>query len=131
MSRVARQQYVPDYELYNTHYSGAGIPVFRGTHQDGSGLISDIFRKAIPILKPLAQTATKALIKTGARALTDIVTGSDVKSTLRKRALEGLKEVGRDVGGQIITGSSQGKKRKRVKARNERELLTIFLTNQQ
>ena len=107
-----RVPYIPDRSVYKLHYNsaGGGLPVFRGVYQDGSGLLSNIFRSALPILK----SAGKTLLKSGARALTDVVEGKDIKTAIKHRGVEGLKTVGRDMLGRAETALRQTGGRRRV-----------------
>lgn len=110
-----RVHYIPsNRDLYLTHYRQAGgrLPVFRGAYQDGSGLLGDLFRSAIPLLKSTALSAGKTLFSSGAKVLSDIARGKDVKSSVARRGMEGLKEVGRDVLSRTI-GAKKTRKRQR------------------
>lgn len=120
-----RVPYIPNPSAYKNFYSGAGLPVFQGTYQDGSGLLGNIFRTALPILKPFIATAGKTLLKSGAAALQDIISGErDVKTALRTRGLEGLKQVGSDIGKRFLGNGQQQKGGQRRTARRKRTLTT-------
>lgn len=113
-----RVPYVADPDIYKEYYSGSGLPIFRGTYQDGSGLFSSIGKFAFPLLKNFAKSAGKTLLRSGAQALSDVVSGeSDIKSVLRQRGLESLKEIGKTTTGQILNAidgkQSGGRRRKR------------------
>lgn len=100
MSPYARGRavYVPNRSIYHQHYTstGGGLPVFKGVYQDGSGLLSNIFRFALPILKSTGKT----LLSSGVNALSDVMGGKDVKSAIKQRSVEGLKNVGNDMIGR-------------------------------
>lgn len=93
-----RVPFIADASLYKDYYRGGNLPVFRGVYQDGSGILGSFFRSAIPILKPILASVGKTLLSTGATALNDVLTGeSNIKTALKKRGVEGLKTVGRDL----------------------------------
>ena len=89
---------------YYLNQSGGGIPVFRGaTRQRGYGLggiFSNLFRRIAPVLKNVAKTAGKQLVKTGANFVTDVIDGK----TLKKAALSNLSS-----GGQQLVSSLSSK----------------------
>ena len=77
----------PKYTHHTLHY-GSGLPVFRGElYQQGyglGGLLSGLFRAAIPFFKPLAKAATpflkrsaktigKSALKAGTNILSDAI----------------------------------------------------------
>lgn len=118
--RRTRVPYVPNRDLYLQHYrqtGGGNLPVFKGVYQDGSGLLGDIFRAALPMLRSSALSAGKTLLSSGAKALSDIVSGRNVKKAVTDRGLEGLKEIGRDVASRAVRafGKSQRGGRQRRK----------------
>jgi hypothetical protein len=85
-------------KLHHLHY-GSGHPVFKGDlMQEGYGLggiISGLFRRAIPIFAPIlkegAKTIGKVALKTGRNVLADVVNDkSSFKDSLRKRVGEAL-----------------------------------------
>lgn len=123
----SRVTYIPNRDLYRNYYrlSGAGLPVFHGIPQNGSGLLSDIFRMAMPILK----SAGRTILSSGADVISDIVSGKDLKSSVTNRGLQGLRTVGRDIastisgkhqGGRVRPASKKTRKRRiqKVKTRN-------------
>lgn len=98
-----RVPYIADPSLYKDYYRGAGLPAFRGTTVDGSGLLGNFLRSALPIIKPFAISAGKNLLRSGAAALSDVVSGEkDVKTDLKQRSLEGLKHVGKDISSRLL-----------------------------
>lgn len=131
-----RVTYIPNRQLYQDHYrvvGPSGLPVFHGVYQDGSGLLSNIFRAALPILKSSAISAGKTLLSSGAKAFSDVVAGRDIKSTVTHRGMEGIKEVGRDIatrtanalsrqhrGGRAIGGGG-GASKSRVRKRKPKQ----------
>lgn len=124
-----RVPFIPNRALYENHYRlrGGVLPVFRGTYQDGSGLLSNLFRSALPILKSTALSAGKTLLKSGADVLSDISSGrADIKTAIKQRGMEGLKSVGRDVLGRTVGAIREqtGGKRKRKKLVGKRRGMT-------
>lgn len=81
---------------HKVHY-GSGFPVFQGQiRQDGyglGGLLSGIFRAAVPMLKPIAKGLAKTALKTGGRVLSDVVGGKrSFGDSLRTRVSETMDE---------------------------------------
>lgn len=106
MYRRSRAPYVPNREMYLNHYrqrGSGGLPVFKGVYQDGSGLLTNFFRAVLPILRSTAASAGKTILSTGAKTLSDIVSGKSVKRAVTERGIEGLKDIGRDVAGRAVT----------------------------
>ena len=96
---------------YYLNQSGGGIPVFRGaTRQRGYGLggiFSNLFRRIAPVLKNVAKTAGKQLVKTGANFVTDVIDGK----TLKKAALSNLSSGGQQLVSSLSSKLSTKKKR--------------------
>ena len=63
--------------------TGGSIPVFRGlTRQRGygiGGIFSKMFQSIAPVLKNVARSAGKQLVKTGANFITDVIDGNNSK----------------------------------------------------
>ncbi len=102
-----RVPYIPNGDAYRAHYgAGSGIgDVFKGdAYQDGYGLggvLASLFRKAMPILTTAAKTVGKNLLRSGANVVSDIVSGKqDLGSSLKRRGIESLQNVVKDVIGQ-------------------------------
>lgn len=123
-----RVPYVVNPDLYRDYYRGSGLPVFKGSYQDGSGLLSSIARFALPLLKGFAKSAGKTFLRSGAQALSDVVSGEkDIKTALRQRGLESLKQIGKNTSGQILNAidgkQTGGRRRKRKRTtRNTRNI---------
>ncbi len=101
---MVRISYVPNRETYRNHYgAGGGIPgVFKGDiYQDGygiGGVIASLFRRVLPVIASTAKSAGKTLLRSGARVLSDVVSGErDLKSSLREHGIEGLKSIVTDI----------------------------------
>lgn len=98
-----RVPYIPSPADYKLHYrqTGGALPVFRGLpHQQGYGLgniLSLIGKTVVPIMKNVGKRFLKTGLKAGRAALSDVIEGKDIKSSLKKRALEGLKEAGKSI----------------------------------
>ena len=98
--------YVADPLLYRQHYGGA-IPVFRGTiYQEGYGLGSlfgSVLRSVLPALKSTAISAGKTLLRSGAQAVGDVLSGErNVKEAIRKRGMSGLKTVRKNITARVL-----------------------------
>ena len=89
---------------YYLNQSGGGLPIFHGaTRQRGygiGGIFTNIFRRIAPVLKNVAKTTGKQLVKTGANFVADVIDGK----TLKKAALSNLSS-----GGQKLVSSLSSK----------------------
>ena len=79
------------YDDYYLHQSGGGVgPIFYGKRfQTGSGLgavFSSLARSVIPILKSGGKTLLKEGLRSGLDVLGDVVSGSDINSSVKRRA---------------------------------------------
>ena len=135
-----RVPYTPNVNAYHQHYGGGIGPVFKGDiYQDGYGLggiFGSLFRKVVPILKSTAMTAGKTLLKSGADALGDVISGEkDIMSAIKDRGKEGLKQVGSDVK-DVVVNSIRGTKHKcgggglRLDAHRRKRKRDIFAQDQ-
>lgn len=72
------------------------LPVYAG-HIRGfglGGLIRGLFKSAVPLLKPIAKTVGKSLLKTGGRIAKDVILDKkNFKSALKRRAGESLEDL--------------------------------------
>lgn len=93
------------------HY-GSGLPVFRGDLiQEGYGLggiLSGLFRKAIPIFAPIlkegAKTLGRAALKTGRNVLADVMSDkASLKDSLKQRIAETLSSNDGNNGNEDVT----------------------------
>lgn len=96
---------------YYQYQTGGNLPVFRGaTRQRGYGLggiFSKMFQGIVPVLKNVAKTAGKQLVKTGANIVTDVIDGKNVKNT----ALDNLSRGGQELLSTLtsnLTGTKRG-----------------------
>ena len=131
---LRRVPYIPDHNLYRDYYKGSGLAVFKGNFQDGSGILSNIMRYALPIVKSVGKTVGKSVLRSGADVLRDVISGErDIKTALRQRGLEGLKHVGTELAGKVLGSVKQkgGRRRRRQtkatpRKRKRAEVLDIF-----
>jgi len=81
------------YDDYYIQQAGNGLSVYGGVpHQQGHGLgsiLAGLFRGAIPMLKNVGKAAGKQLIKSGLNVATDVLSGENVRQSLKKGAKEG------------------------------------------
>ena len=125
--------------------SGRGdFPVFRGSRmQRGYGLgsiLSGMFRTAIPFLKSGAKALGKQALRTGVSIGQDVLSGQNLKTAARRRALEtlrqqkskgrstsatgkkkpkppaGVKGIKRKAGGKSVSSSRGGKVKRRQRS---------------
>lgn len=110
--------------LHHLHY-GSGMPVFRGElRQDGygiGGLLSGLFRRALPVLAPVLKSGAKALantaLKTGRRVLSDVVSDRrGFKESLQKHVGDALDPSSPDL----------PPKRQKVRVHSKRKRRDIF-----
>lgn len=80
-------------QYYLRQASGAGIPVFRGIHiQRGSGIgnvLNAAFRMLIPSFKAAGKAVLREGVSTGANILSDVISGQSLKSSAKRRAVQG------------------------------------------
>ena len=94
------------FKHYYQSQTGAGgsIPVFRGsTRQRGygiGGIFSKVFQRLAPVLKNVAKSAGRQLVKSGANIITDVIDGR----SLRNAAMSNLSS-----GGQQLVSSLTSK----------------------
>lgn len=90
------------YENYYSNQAGSGMPIFVGSkNQRGHGfgsLLSGLFKTVAPILKSGLSKLGKHAASTGISIAGDVLRGQDIKDSAKNRALEGIKNLGRDVG---------------------------------
>jgi hypothetical protein len=93
-----RKLYVPNKKLYRDYYCGHGhIPVFEGKiRQEGYGIgniLGGLFRSAMPLLKNIGKKVGSQLLQGGKDVLEDVLAGENIKSSLKKRAMERAKKL--------------------------------------
>lgn len=92
-------------DFYNNYYMkqvGTGIPVYQGGNQYGQGLgnvLGGLFRSALPFLKSGAKVLGKTALSTGADIVQDVLSGKNLKSTLKRRT----KQAGRNLGTRAVS----------------------------
>jgi hypothetical protein len=109
--------------VYHDYFLGRGgnLPVFRGHYYPHTGygiggIISGLFRSAIPLLKPLAKKVAKAtgkeLLRGGTKIFSDVMEGKNLKSAIKSRGLEGISNLAEKAFRNRSGASSRGRKRK-------------------
>jgi hypothetical protein len=85
---VAQNPYV----TYYVNQVGSGLPVYAGVPgQRGRGfgqVLGSLFRSAVPLLKRGAVALGKKALSTGAQVISDVASGENIKSSLKRRAQE-------------------------------------------
>lgn len=121
---------------YYARQVGSGLPVYHGGElQYGNGLgnlLGGLFRSAIPLLKKGATALGKTALQAGADIVDDVLSGQNVKSSVKKRA----RQAGKNLGNQAVkvarTSLSQkggGKVRRRaVAVKNKKKKKTLRKT---
>ena len=77
------------------------------------GLLAKIGRMVLPILKPVAKSVGRQIIKSGAQFAGDVIDGKNVKEAFQQNVSQGVKELGKNV-----IQPKRGVKRKRKVANN-------------
>lgn len=99
------------YDHYYVQQAGGGLPVYGGViSQKGHGLgsiLGGLFRGAIPLLKNVGKVVGRQVLKSGLNVANDVVSGANVKKSLKRRAAEGA---------MSLLGPRQSNKRNRVAA---------------
>lgn len=103
---------------YKHHYSnqaGGKISVFKGkTIQNGSGIgsvFSKIFRGIAPLLKQVAKTSGRELIKAGSNIATDVLDGKSFSQSAKKNLSDSGKKLLKSLS-TSISSNVGGTKRK-------------------
>mgnify|MGYP001791592717 CR=1 FL=1 len=93
--------------------TGGSIPVFRGlTRQRGyciGGIFSKMFQRIAPVLKNVARSAGKQLVKTGA---TDVIDGNNLKKSAISNLSHGGQQLISSLTSKLKTPKRGGVKRK-------------------
>lgn len=127
------------YEDYYTQQAGAGLPVFSGqAYQRGYGLgniFGSLFRSAVPLLKQGLKTVGKKALQTGIQVADDVISGQNLKESVKHRAKTAGKEllssVGSNLSSRLQERKSQSKKRLQSpvkKAKRSKKHSDIFST---
>lgn len=111
---MVRCKYVPCHNKIRTHY-GHGLPHFRGTpiyqHGQGLGGLFNLVRGVFPILKPIAKTIGKQVVRTGMNIAKDVVRGTNFKTALKRRGVQAIKSSI----SQLVSPNTTQKPKKRQK----------------
>ena len=112
---------------HKLHY-GSGLPVFRGDlRQEGygiGGIISGLFRQAVPILKPVMKSLGKAALRTGGRVLSDVVRErKPIKDAMKNRILETVDET---IGDRFDDDDDDRPRKRRKVVKRKRKRLDIL-----
>ena len=88
------------YETHFKHQIGGGGFYVGAKYQKGyglGGLLAKIGRMVLPILKPVAKSLGKQIIKSGAQFAGDVIDGKNVKEAFQQNVSQGVKELGKNV----------------------------------
>jgi len=99
-----RKIHRPNPELYKAYYQkqingqyGGTLPAFHGIKiQRGYGIgsfLKGLFRSAVPLFKTGAKTVGKAALTSGMNVARDFMSGQDIKSAVKSRAMEAANEL--------------------------------------
>lgn len=115
------------YEEYYLNQAGSGLPVFIGSrHTKGHGIgnvLSGLVRLAVPVLKSTGKAVLKEGLRTGIDVLGDVLSGSDIKSSVKRRARQSgsrlVKKATNKLKRQLISTQPPppGRKKKGIKRR--------------
>ena len=72
-------------EQYYRQQAGGYLPLY--SMQRGRGLFGNIFRLAMPLLKPLAKKALPHVVRAGKNVVKDVIRGKNVGKTIQKHAI--------------------------------------------
>lgn len=101
---------------YYQNQSGGVLPVFRGaTRQRGYGLggiFTKLFQGIAPVLKNVAKSAGKQIIKTGANIVTDVIDGRNIKDAAVSNLSNGGQQLLSSLTSKLTTAKRGGVKRK-------------------
>lgn len=115
----------------------AGLPSFAGPLvQQGHGIggifkslfrsVIPLFRSAAPVLKKVAKTAAKEVVRTGANVVDDVIDGERISDALAKRGNEAFQRTVRRGTKRIrklLSGPASGRVQKK-RARKTRDIFT-------
>ena len=81
------------YERYYIDQAGGGMPVYSGSpYQRGHGLgsiLGGLLRGAMPLLSSVGKSIGRQMIRSGLDVASDVVSGGNVRDSLKRRAKEG------------------------------------------
>lgn len=105
------------FEEHYANQSGAGLPYYRGvTFQKGYGLgsvIRRLFRAAFPFLVKGTKTLGKEALLAGSRVASDVLSGQDLKESVKTRSKESGRNLTQKAVNRIQSMVGKGYKRKR------------------
>lgn len=135
MTRITYHPCLKSHEDYFNNQSGKGLNVFRGVrHMRGNGLFGSLLRGLGRAFVPLLKSGGKAILKeglnTGARVMSDVASGHNFKTSLKRRGREvGERLYERAVkkmrGGSFATPSPPGEPARRKKKKSIRTTKTV------
>ena len=110
------------YKHYYTTQTGGGISIFCGkTIQHGSGLgsvFSKIYKGIAPVLKQVAKSGGKELLKVGNNIVNDVVNGKSFTKSTKHNLSEGGKRLLKSLSTKVVKRKVGGTKR-RTAAKNK------------
>ena len=115
-----RVHYVPINEKQWIHHIQRGGGFIGVPYQRGAGLGSvfrSLFRAILPIAKTAGRAVGKRALKAGAEIASDLVSGRDLKSTLKERSSTATA----DLLNQAAAKMKGGKKRSSIKGRPKKK----------
>ena len=106
-------------DYYLQQARGGGLPVFIGGSQRGHGLggiLSGLARMVVPVLKRGGKSLIKETFRTGVDILGDVVSGSNIKTSAKRR----LKQGGQRMINKAVKTIAQQPKRPSTKKRHQK-----------
>ena len=98
------------YEEYYKNQAGRGINYFVGrSHQRGRGfgnLLSGIGRALVPLIKSSGKTILKEGLNTGLNVVGDMISGQNLKTSLKNRSKQAGKRLYHQAVGRLTSGSA-------------------------
>ena len=106
-------------DYYLQQARGGGLPVFIGGSQRGHGLggiLSGLAHMVVPVLKRGGKSLIKETFRTGVDILGDVVSGSNIKTSAKRR----LKQGGQRMINKAVKTIAQQPKRPSTKKRPQK-----------
>ena len=107
-------------DYYLQQARGGGLPVFIGGSQRGHGLggiLSGLARMVVPVLKRGGKSLIKETFRTGVDILGDVVSGSNIKTSAKRRLKQGGQRM---VNKAVKTIAQQPKRPRGTKKRSQK-----------